>query len=78
MFSQKNNAVNCKLMIIHNQKIQWFGQSLYFISVIFVTSIYFDSKGALNTNPIIVLINEAPLFISKLNACNIRRGNLLP
>ena len=69
MFSQKNNAVSCKLMIIHNQKIQWFVQSLYFISVIFVTSIYFDSKGALNTNPTIVLINEAPLFISKLNAC---------
>jgi|GEM_PF-6555894 len=65
-------------MIIHNQKIQWFVQSLYFISVIFVTSIYFDSKGALNTNPIIVLINEAPLFISKLNACKIRRENLLP
>ena len=65
-------------MIIHNQKIQWFVQSLYFISVIFVTSIYFDSKGALNTNPIIALINEAPLFISKLHACKIRRENLLP
>ena len=74
----KLRHVICKLVIIHYQKIQWLEQSLYLNSVIFVISIYFDSKGALNTNPIIVLINKAPLFISKLNACKIQRENFLP
>lgn len=49
-FLQKRYVI-CKLVIIHYQKIQWFVQSVYFNSVIFVISIYFDSKGALNTNP---------------------------